>query len=108
MIELADLKRLRTFVNSAISKVKAAYVNGKIEESSASAALDALGVPTGQRDNFFYLWDIERTTITKTLTASQIRQAVNRELMSQSEGMARLMAQGYDETDAGLFLQLTA
>jgi hypothetical protein len=54
------------------------------------------------------LWDIERTTITKTLTAAQIRQAFNKDLIGHNEAMARLMSQGYDETDAGLFLQLTA
>lgn len=108
MIELADLKKLRSFINSAITKVKAAYVTGKIDEAMTSASLDALGVPVGQRDNLFYLWDIERTTITKTLTAAQIRQAFNKDLMPRNEAMARLMAQGYDETDADLFLQLTA
>jgi hypothetical protein len=108
MVELADLKKLRTYINSAITKIRSAYTTGKIDDPTASSALDALGVPTGQRDNLLAVWDIEKTTITKTLTASQIRQAFNKDLMPQSEAMARLMAQGYDETDADLFLQLTA
>jgi SOS response regulatory protein OraA/RecX len=108
MIELADLKRLRTFINSAISKVKSAYVTGKVDETFVSASLDALGVPVGQRDSLLYLWDIERTTITKTLTAAQIRQAFNKDLIARDDAMARLIAQGYDELDADLFLQLTA
>jgi hypothetical protein len=108
MVELADMARLRKFVNSAISKVKSAYVNGHTDEVTASAQLDALRVPNEQRDSLFFLWDIERTTITKTLTPSQIRQAFKKDLMPRNDALARLINQGYDEGDADLFLQLTA
>lgn len=108
MIGLADIQRLTKFINSATAKVKSAYVNGHMDEADASAQLDALNVPVGQRDSLFVLWDIERTTISKTLTPSQIRQAFKKDLMSRDEAMGRLTAQGYDGVDADLFLQLTA
>lgn len=107
MIELANLMRIRKFVNSAIAKVKSAYVSGKIDETTAATALDSLGIPSDQRDDLFPLWDIEKTTVTKELTASQIRQAVKKGLLSQEEALARLVAQGYDDGDAGIYLQLS-
>jgi len=108
MLELAELQRLRKFINSAVSKVHAAYVAGKITEIEASSALDYLGIPNESRDDYMALWDIERTTVSKTLTASQIRQAVAKGLIDRDNGLSRLVAQGYDVEDASLYLQLTA
>jgi hypothetical protein len=108
LLDLADFKHLQTFVNSAINRVKSAYITGKIDRATAGAQLDSLLVPTDQQDELFAIWDIERTTITKTLTPAQIRQAVKKELISAREAIARLTAQGYASDDAELFLQLTA
>lgn len=108
MLELAELQRLRKFINSAVSKVHSAYITGKITEIEASSALDALGIPNESRDDYMALWDIEATTVTKTLTASQIRQAFNKQLITGENALSRLVAQGYDQLDAELFLQLTA
>lgn len=108
MIELADLKRINKYITSATNRVKSAFLAGRMDESEASATLDQLGIPVDMRDDLFTVWDIDRTTISKTLTASQIRQAFTKDLISQQDALVRLRAQGYDETDAGLFLQLTA
>lgn len=108
MIELADLKRLLRFVNAVVSKVRASYVAGRIDASTASAALDRLGLPTAQRDDLLDLWDIERTTVSKTLTGAQIRQALKKGLIDEADALSRLTAQGYDDVDAGIYLQLTS
>lgn len=108
MVELADLQRLRKFINAAVTKVRSAYTTGRIDEITASSTLDRLGIPVAQRDDMLAIWDLERTTISKTLTASQIRQAYNKGLIDLNDAMARLTAQGYDDVDAELFLQLTA
>lgn len=108
MIELADLQRLQKFINSAVNRVKSAFLAGRMGEAEASAQLDALGIPVEMRDDLFAIWDIDRTTITKTLTAAQIRQAFKKTLISQADALGRLQAQGYDATDADIYLQLTA
>lgn len=108
MLELAELQRLRKFINSAVGKIRSAYTSGKINEIEASSALDMLGIPNETRDDYMALWDIERTTISKTLTAAQIRQAFNRELITREDALLRLTSQGYDQTDADLYLRLTA
>lgn len=108
LLDLADFKHLQIFVNSAINRVKSAYITGKIDRAIAGAQLDNLLVPPEQQDELFAIWDIERTTITKTLTPAQIRQAAKKELISHEEAIARLTSQGYASDDADLFLQLTA
>lgn len=108
MIELADLKNVRKYINSAVTRVRSAYLAGKITDAMASAQLDALGVQSGQRDSLMSIWDIDKDTITKTLTAAQIRQAVRQQLIDENDGVARLVAQGYAQDDATLYLQLSS
>lgn len=108
MIALADVKRTQRFINAAITRVRSAYLTGKIDENEVGIQLDALAVPFAQREELLTIWAIDRTTITKTLTPAQIRQAVNRELILRDAGVERLILQGYNEIDANLFLDLSA
>lgn len=108
MIYLADTRNFQKFLNSAITRVRGSYLSGKIDDAEASAQLDRLGVKVEQRDNLLAVWETDKLTITKTLTASQIRQAMNREMITQAEAMKRLTDQGYAADDAELYLQLTA
>lgn len=107
ILELADVKRLRRFVDAIVTKVRSAFVAGRIDSTTASAALDQLGLPSAQRDDLLDLWGIEQTTVSKTLSASQVRQAFKKGLIDEPDAMGRLAAQGYDEIDAGIFLQLS-
>lgn len=108
MMALADVRRVRKFREAAITRIRSAYVAGKIDDSEASGQMDRLFVPSDQRDSLLSIWDIDRTTVTKTLTASQIRQAFKKDLLSEADAIGRLTDQGYDQLDASLFLQLTA
>lgn len=108
MMALAEVKRVQRFVNAAITRVRSAYLTGKIDENEVSIQLDALAVPSSQREELLTIWSIDRTTITKTLTPAQIRQAVNRELILRDAGVERLILQGYNEIDANLYLDLSA
>ena len=108
MMALAEVKRVQRFVTAAITRVRSAYLTGKIDENEVGIQLDALAVPSAQREELLAIWSIDRTTITKTLTAAQIRQAVNRELITREDGLGRLLLQGYNEIDADLFLDLSA
>lgn len=108
MMALADIKRIQRFINAAITRIRAAYLSGKIDEGEVVIQLDALQVPSSQREELLTIWGIDKQTVTKTLTASQIRQAVNKQLISHEDGVQRLVDQGYDQIDAALFLELTA
>jgi hypothetical protein len=108
MVYLADTRNFQKFLNSAITRVRSSFLSGKIDSSEASAQLDRLGVKVDQRDMLLNIWETDRLTISKTLTASQIRQAYTKEFISFEEAVKRLTDQGYAQDDAELFLQLTA
>lgn len=102
--ELADLRRVARFVTAAINRTKASYIAGRLDETRAGTVIDSLGLPPEFKDNAFALWDLERTTVTKGLTAAQIVKAVKTGLLSRDQGIARLTGQGYAEEDAILYL----
>lgn len=108
MIALADVKRAQKFINAAITRVRSAYLTGKIDANEVSIQLDALAVPSSQREELLTIWGIDRSTVTKTLTAAQIRQAFARDFITRESALERLVSQGYDDIDADLYLKLTA
>lgn len=108
MIELANLRNVRKFINSAITRVRSAYLTGKIDLGEASAQLDALTVQSGQRDQYLAVWEVDRDTVSKTLTPAQIRQAHKKEFITEDDAIERLVVSGYSRDDAVLFLKLTA
>lgn len=108
MMALADIKRTQRYVNAAITRVRSAYLTGKIDENEVSLQLDALQVAPNQRDELISIWEIDKLTVSKTLTPAQIRQALRKDLIGEEEAVTRLLAQGYDETDARIYIQLTA
>lgn len=103
---LADVKRVHTFVTAAINRIRAGFVSGAIDESRANTMLDALDLPAGYKDDALALWDIEASTVTKTLTSAQIVAAVKGKWLSVEEGLARLTRQGYGPDDATILLGL--
>jgi hypothetical protein len=106
ILQLADLQGVRRFITTAINRIKAAFVSGKIDESDASGQLDRLGLPAQYKDTAFALWDIERTTVSKTLTTAQIVSAVKKDLLTPDDAMARLVHAGYTSDDAAILLGL--
>lgn len=102
--QLADLRRVSTFVRAAINRTKASYVAGRLDEIAAGSVLDQLGLPADYKDNVFALWDLERTTVTKGLTPAQLVSAVKKGFMSVADGVARLQGQGYAVEDAQILL----
>lgn len=102
--QLADLRRVSTFVRAAINRTKASYIAGRIDETTAGGVLDQLGLPGDYKDTAFQLWDLERSTVTKGLTTAQIVSAIKKGFMSQEEGLRRLEGQGYAIEDAQILL----
>ncbi len=108
LIGLADVRRVRTFRNAVITRVKNGYVKGFFDDQIAGTTLDGLGVPPTRRDTLLALWGIERDTVTKDLTPAQIVAAAKKELMDTNTAVSRLVGQGYDQGDAVILLQLSS
>lgn len=104
--QLADIRRVARFVTAAVNRTKASYVAGRLDEIEAGAVLDRLGLPAQYKENAFALWDLERTTVTKGLTAAQVVSAVKNGFLTPDDGVARLTGQGYAIDDAIILLRL--
>lgn len=106
VLELGDLARIQRYITAAVTRVHASYVAGRIDEDAASSALDRLQIPVDQRDDLLSLWDLERSTVSKGLSAAQLVSAVKKGVMSQDDAIRRLTGQGYGPEDALVLLQL--
>lgn len=103
---LADIRRLRKFWDAALTRTRSEYVTRRIDLNEASAALDALLIPSNARDGYIQLWDIEKSVVTKELTPAQIVSAAGKGFLDLSTATNRLVGQGYDPGDASILLKL--
>lgn len=103
---LAEFARVQHYTTTAISTIHSRYTGHVIERETASNDLDALSVPSSQRDSLLGLWDLERQAKVKLLTAAEVKKAVHKELLSEPEAMARLLKMGYPQQDAEIYLKL--
>jgi hypothetical protein len=106
IIDLADLARLQTFLNAALSKTRSQYVARKIDSNEASAAMDALQITSDARDQYLTLWDIERGVVTKELTTAEVIAAAHAKIITVGDAQARLEGQGYSPDDAVIKLKI--
>lgn len=105
ILQAAEFRRNEKLVAAALSAVRSKYIGHHIVESEAQAYIDALGLPTSQRDQVLQLWAIERDANVRILTEAQIVKAFNGGLITQDDAMSRLVNMGYSATDAGLLLE---
>lgn len=101
-IFLADERKAWARKQSAANRIGTAYTGWKIDRTTATQQLDAVGIPPTQRDDLLSDWDAVRAARTAHLTRADIHKAVNAEKMTHADGIARLRAMGYDEADADL------
>lgn len=80
------------------------YVAQEIDDPTATAAVEAAGVAAASAPAVLTLWKHERSLIRKQLSPAQIKKAVKGGLMTQAEGVAALLARGYDQADATILL----
>lgn len=88
------------------------YVAHEITDADATTALGAAGVSAAVVPAVLNLWQAERNLIRKQLSPAQVRKAVNGAVTnpatgqpwSHADGIAALLARGYDQADAETFL----
>lgn len=99
LLDIADLNRLRVMTSAVITQVRGAYIHGVIDDGVANTALDAVGIPPDQKTDLIELWDIEKTTVTKTLTQAQCSAALKAGAMDVGDFSDRLTRMGYGAPD---------
>lgn len=105
ILEGADFRQSAKIVNQAVTSVRSHYVSRRIDRQTASGELDALGLPSANRDYLLQIWDLERSVNVKVLSEAEIVKAVKKSLITPDDGLARLQNLGYSADDATLLLE---
>lgn len=105
ILQAAEFRRNEKLIAAALSAVRSKYIGHHITEPEAQAYIDALNLPSTQRDQVIQLWTIEREANVRMLTEAQIVKAVGNQLITQEEGLARLVNAGFSQADAALLLE---
>lgn len=106
ILTTVDFRRISQALSQAVGAVHTAYVNHRIDRSTASTQLDGLDVPSAQRDQLLTVWDNERTTRVRVLTEAQVHSAFKKGLIDEAGAAVRLIQMGYSPEDAAILLQL--
>lgn len=108
MLAYADLQRAIAEQNSAVSRVGTLYAARKITEQTAKNSLITLQVPPAAVTDIIATWQLENSISVKTLTETQIVDAWEYAVMTESEALTELGNIGYTPYDAWVLLSLKA
>lgn len=103
---VTDLHNQIAAQTQAVSKTKTLFLARKIARTTASSALDSLGVVHTQRDKLLEQWSIERDLNVKTLSEAQIADAYKYEVLTEAEAISALVDLGYTHFDSWVILSV--
>jgi len=96
------------YLTAAVGRVHTLYVGHKIDQATAAAVLGQLGLDATNTADLLGIWGYERAANVKTLTASEVAQALKYQLIDQPTAQLELEALGYLPHDAWLYLSVHA
>lgn len=102
-----DLKREQSLLNGAVTRIGALFVSRKIDQATATEALQSLGVAAPAVTYHLQLWSLEQANTTRLLTESQIADSFKYGILTQDEAQSELTALGYTPFDAWTVLSVT-
>ena len=106
ILDIADLRRARSAHEAAVKKITALYVAHKIDRTEASTALHQLDIPTSQVEQILLFAELERDANLKTLTAAEILDAAEFDIVTKPEALKMLEQDGYTPLDAWIKLSI--
>lgn len=90
--------------NTAVARVRAAYLHGAITENQAKVDLTGLGVPTAAIKNYVAAWGVEAATPSTHLSETTIGWLVEKGHITPAVAVAKWQAMGLSAVDATLLL----
>lgn len=106
ILQLGDLQRHQRVYTTAVTRIGTLFIGRKLETAAASAALDTLGVPAAQRDEYLTVWALERANNLKILSEGAIASAWKYTIITDDEALQQLEAHGYTPHDAWIWLAI--
>lgn len=105
IFQSSEYRRNAKILAQVVTALRGKYISKHISEIEVINDLNAFGVPTEQRDFLLKQWNIERGAFTRLLTETQVVKAVKLKLITESDGLDRLVAFGYSRDDATLLIK---
>ena len=104
ILALYDYKRSLAMAQAAIGQVRKVFLAHRIDKTTASNQLDALGVDSFARDHYLAIWQVEAESELRELTVAQIGGIYKKGGFTDSQAINRFESMGYDAADAALLL----
>lgn len=104
-ISLALYKAAVATKRTQIDAIKASYVNGVIQQLDASNRLDALSIPTDQRDAYIAEWQLAQETRTERIPIATLRDMFKGNYLSETDLLPHLKRHRFTDADAALLIQ---
>jgi len=105
-VGLADINKVRKFVNALVTKVHNGFLAANIDQDEAMQLLTDAGVGTQARDQYMTLWQLEQDALSANLTTAQIQAAIKRGYLTDAEAADRFERRGYRPADAQILVKL--
>ena len=102
--EQAEATAMIAAHNSAVSRVRAAYLVGDITRTVATTDLQALDVPAAAVTGFLADWDVEAATPSRHLSEAQVGKLTENGDITIAEAVAKYKAMGFGDNDAVLLV----
>ena len=104
ILEIGDARRVKRFLDTAVSRIHSKFVTNKATEAEATNALNELNISTQAIEDLITTWKLEREVNIPTLTPAQFATAAYYHIISDSEALAGIKALGYSDRDAAILL----
>jgi len=107
-IGLTLYKATRATKRAQIDSIKASFVNGVIEQLETSNRLDALFVPSDQRDAYIAEWTLARETRTERIPIATLRDMFKGSYIDEPTTLTHLKRHRFTDDDALLLVKFWA
>ena len=104
ILEYVLARRLLTLRNTAMTRIRTAYVTSLVTEDWARTELAKIGIPEAAIAASFVTWDIEKATDIKRLSAAQVGKLAEDGVITADNAVARWVQMGYAPDEAQLLL----
>ena len=104
ILSVYEERRHLAMIQAAINQVRKIYLAGRIDDTTASNMLDALGVDPTAKTTYLTVWKVEHASELRELTMAQIGSMYKKGLFSDQQAKDRWVNMGYSAADAALLL----
>lgn len=99
ILELGDARRVKHFLDTAVSHVHSKFVGFRITTAQATNELNALNLSAQAVADIMATWELEKQIAMPTLTAAQFATAVHYGVLTRAEATTGIRDLGYSAHD---------